>query len=314
MYKLSAINSPSAVWPVIMTPLPEKSTSTNSQTISKILLKAVSKVGKDSKLFTLRDVPRVVSRDELRSTIKRQLKEDVITGEFDVGVVKGSNIISIRNQADLQDFWADILAGKNTILWCDGLKNSSTQGRSGMCTKRKRNSPDENESEGESDEPPKKSAPKKKKVSEEREECVQTTVKKLKEKHGSKFTQMQVRIWSEMIAGNIHSSLEEPPKSSMFVRAGKEGTVDKRKNEGNSPMAEALTKAAVALSSALSPQSVNQYAGMSTSPAKQIEARSKCYKQLNELKNLKESGVLTDIEYADEKVAVLGILKKLKGD
>ena len=74
-----------------MTPLPEKSTSTNSQTISKILLKAVSKVGKDSKLFTLRDVPRVVSRDELRSTIKRQLKEDVITGEFDVGVVKGSN-------------------------------------------------------------------------------------------------------------------------------------------------------------------------------------------------------------------------------
>ena len=172
-----------------------------------------------------------------------------------------------------------------------------------MCT---RNSPDENEREGESDEPPKK-----KKVSEEREECVQTTVKKLKEKHGSKFTQMQVRIWSGMIAGNIHSSLEEPPKSSMFVRAGKEGTVDKRKNEGNSPMADALTKAAVAISSALSPQSVNQYAGMSTSPAKQIEARSK---QLNELKNLKESGVLTDIEYADEKVAVLGILKKLKGD
>ena len=99
---------------------------------------------------------------------------------------------------------------------------------------------------------------KKNKVSEEREECVQTTVKKLKEKHGSKFTQMQVRIWSEMIAG-----------SSMFVR-----------NEGNSPMADAL------ISSALSPQSVNQYAGMSTSPAKQIEARFKCYKQLNELKNL----------------------------
>ena len=60
---------------------------------------------------------------------------------------------------------------------------------------------------------------------------------------------MQFHILSEMIVGGIHWSFEDPPTSSMFARAGS----GKKKGEGNTPMAEALTQAAVGISSAVSP-------------------------------------------------------------
>ena len=42
-----------------------------------------------------------------------------------------------------------------------------------------------------------------------------------------------------------------------------------------------------------------------------IPHTSKCYKQLAELKNLKDSGVLLEEEYAAEREAILNVLKKL---
>ena len=47
------------------------------------------------------------------------------------------------------------------------------------------------------------------------------------------------------------------------------------------------------------------------SPAKIIDNRSKCYKQLGELRNLKESGILSDAEYATERAAIMSTLKNL---
>lgn len=146
---------------------------------------------------------------------------------------------------------------------------------------------------------------------EEREEKVQSILRKQKDKHGTSFTPMQFRIWSEMHVGGIHSSLEDPPTSSMFVRAG----TGKKKDEGNMSMAEALTQAAVAISSTLSPRSSlpsSQPTG--TSPAKLIDSRSKCYKQLSELNSLKASGILTEDEYAEEKESVMSLLRKLKAN
>lgn len=80
-------------------------------------------------------------------------------------------------------------------------------------------------------------------------------------------------------------------------------------------MAEALTQVAVAISLALSPERSNVVTNTTgTSPAKLIEARSKCYKQLHDLSNLNTSGVLSDSEYMEEKGAVLMVLKRLKGN
>ena len=47
-------------------------------------------------------------------------------------------------------------------------------------------------------------------------------------------------------------------------------------------------------------------------PSKKIDGRSKCYKQLADLKNLKESNILTEEEFKVEREAILGILNNLK--
>ena len=201
------------------------------------------------------------------------------------------------------------------MLWCDGLKTASKKKKS---KKRKADASDPEEiveSGCESDQDDflfGQTVHRKKRkgtAKEEREERVQQSIKLLKDKHSVAFTPMQIRIWSEMIAGDLHSSLDDPPTTSMFMRAG-DGSANssrKIKNDSNS-LTEAFTQAATALSSALSPSPRSH----SDSPAcSQIEARSKCYKQLAELNNLRLTGVLTEEEYAIEKDAVLQVLKGL---
>ena len=50
---------------------------------------------------------------------------------------------------------------------------------------------------------------------------------------------------------------------------------------------------------------------MASSPAKSIDNRSKCYKQLNELNGLKMAGVLSPEEFDTEKEAIMSVLKTL---
>ena len=42
-----------------------------------------------------------------------------------------------------------------------------------------------------------------------------------------------------------------------------------------------------------------------------IDNRTKCYKQLADLKNLFETSVLSKEEYDAERIVILGVLKKL---
>ena len=63
--------------------------------------------------------------------------------------------------------------------------------------------------------------------------------------------------------------------------------------------------------SAISPSSSTSSGSSVKSPAKSIESRSKCYKQLIDLKGLKAAGILTQDEYEAEKVAIMVNLKKL---
>jgi len=95
----------------------------------------------------------------------------------------------------------------------------------------------------------------------------------------------------------------------MFARAGG-GTPNRRSDQG---VAAALTRVANQISGALSPVPTSSHSTTGTSPAKIIENRSKCYKQLSELNNLKAAGVLTEEEYQLEKEAVMTTLKTLVG-
>lgn len=60
---------------------------------------------------------------------------------------------------------------------------------------------------------------------------------------------MQYHIWSEMIVGDVHTSLDIAPTNLLFMRAG--GTYPK-----NSTSTEALTKAVVDIAS--TPQDLYQ--------------------------------------------------------
>ena len=128
-------------------------------------------------------------------------------------------------------------------------------------------------------------------------------IEELKQCH-SGYTPMQYRIWAEMYVGGVHPSLDQAPKSTMFIRAGG-GSAPKKRDS----VADAVSQIAVALSPKVSS---NGGDGTSGSPAKVIENRSKCYKQLSELKNLKMSGLLSDAEYDVEREAIMNVLNKLK--
>ena len=95
----------------------------------------------------------------------------------------------------------------------------------------------------------------------------------------------------------------------MFKRAGKNASESSKSKESN--LSEVITHATEALSSALAPKT-SIPVGQSTSPAKKIDSRSKCYKQLSELNNLGENGILSNEEYMLEKGAVMAVLKQLK--
>ena len=92
-------------------------------------------------------------------------------------------------------------------LWCDGLKRPTVK----TSTSRKRahgTRDSENESSG--DERSNRNKRRKKTNQEDRQIKINEIIKDLSEKHGQIYTQMQYRIWAEMIFSELHSSTEEP--------------------------------------------------------------------------------------------------------
>ena len=96
-----------------------------------------------------------------------------------------------------------------------------------------------------------------------------------------------------MIYGCLHDGLDEPPTSSMLKGAGKSDSSNKIGEKFT--MSEAFTHVAMVISSVLSPKATNQTMSSQVvlSPAKLIDSRSKCYKQLSELTHFKDTGILT---------------------
>ena len=228
-------------------------------------------------MFTLHNISTqtVVSREQLKSEIAKQLKDDV-SGQFDVGLIQGASLVSIHTSRDLSEVWDEVLKSSNVTLWCDGLKRATVK------TSRKRahgTIDSENESSG--DEQSNRNKRRKKLNQVDRQIKINEITKDLSEKHGQIYTQMQYRIWAEMIFSELHSSTEEPPNTSMFVPAG--GSAPRKKS---STISDALRHVADRIAAVLS----SPKATVGKSPAKLIENRSKCYKQLSEFNNLQTAG------------------------
>lgn len=263
--------------------------------IYKLLLKAVMKgKPKESKMFTLRnlDPNRIVSCKDLMREIQVQLSEDMTGSSFDVGFIQGNSAVSIRSNENLVEIWDLVQKGKNIVLWCDGI----------VLAKENRKRSARVDSDDDSEIEQKRRSKKKKKDDSVIEDKVEEMVQKLKAKHGNTtYTQMQYRIWSEMIVGGIHVSQNEHPETTMFARCGSAVSAKKRSS----------SNVVKAIADALSPKQ-NSGSNQGHSPARVIENRSRYYKQLTELKNIQVNGILTSEEYASEREAVMASLKTLK--
>ena len=226
--------------------------------------------------------PTLVSDvEDLKSLIKAQLSGDVLD-RFDVGYVQSNKVVSLRSKEDVRDLMGSVQNG-DSILWCDGLQKETRKEKNSRKRKNK-STIDSSDSDNEN-------LPSKRSKREDREDKVQRCVEELKEKHGQSYTSMQYRIWAELLSGGVYNStFEAPTHSTMFVKAG--GGQKRKSTVGNGAHAT-LTSS------------------LGTSPAKVIDNRSKCYKQLTDLGNLKESGVLSEAEYASEREAIMSVLKTL---
>ena len=89
--------------------------------IEKVLLKAVLKSGKGSKLFTAEEL---VSWDETKHAILDQLQDNVVN-DFHIGLIVEGNVITIHSTSDLKEFWSDVESGKKVMLFCKGLKDTT---------------------------------------------------------------------------------------------------------------------------------------------------------------------------------------------
>ena len=91
----------------------------------------------------------------------------------------------------------------------------------------------------------------------------------------------------------------------MFTRAGNQSV-----NRKSSSVSQVITEAANVITSSLLPKQSTSACG-GTGASTVIEDRSKLYKQMSELHNLRSTDILTEEEYVVEK-ETMKLLKKLK--
>ena len=142
---------------------------------------------------------------------------------------------------------------------------------------------------------------------------------KLLAKHPEKYSRYQIRFWAEMLANGGYSDLDTPPAgAAMFHR---ETAMKRAKTESSNDvlMSGMLTMVNTLCQKIGQPHSSDQAtpipASMPTatfSPMKKAELRGMYFKQLVELKNLFDQGILTEDEHKEQKEDIVDAMRKLK--
>ena len=271
--------------------------------------------------FVVRELHHFHGKFDSITSLKLKLMDEFgelvpATTEFQIGYFRGKQSTKywIMCQDDLDMMNELLVKGKGSILlWCDARSRGSPECESSRGRKRK-------------------SPPVSEPVLSKRQqldENIQDTVKDLKEKHGSKYSFPQLRLWARMIEAGNHESTDNPPlipaitgitpkrekKPSLSdVIAGAATTLA---NAFRSPDVQQRNKQNIVISSeALSSPvkcnpnpSVTQTTGIS--PGKVTELRMKKLRELRELQELLECNILTQQEFTEQKRLVLDSLCKL---
>lgn len=151
--------------------------------------------------------------------------------DFPVGYYHGrlSTKYWLMCQSDLEAMYKSVEQGSGKILlWCDAYMDQASREIQSQGKGKKRKHPAE---EGTS-------------RREKNEQDVDELVQKLKEKHGTKYSLPQLRLWGRMIQAGNHEDLDDPPRVPAIV-----GTEPKR--EKKESLMEALAGAAVTIVNAI---------------------------------------------------------------
>jgi len=186
----------------------------------------------------------------------------------------------IEDTEDLEAMYNTFATGDEITLWCNGQQMSEEK-------KSRKRKNDETEATLSS-----KRANK--------DEQIDQLVQKLKEKHDN-YSVPQLRLWARMKLGGQHESLDDPPRIPLFT-----GTCNKTctPRRDSNPLSDALTNVATAVVNLLtskesSSPSVTVTTGIS--PSKRAAVSGQYLDQLEKLKKLFESGVLTQEEFDEQK-------------
>lgn len=252
-----------------------------------IFLKAINPMNKkDWQDYTLRGISRETmdTPEKLRQTITDQCGEGVVPEE--IGYFEQATKHWIHNRLDMADVWNKIEGGAKITLWC--MRNESVVSKS-----RSKRGSTEDESNTE----------KKKQKLCSSKELAEEHEQELQEKHGSKYTRFQYKLWAEMLASGVHNDMGEPPAASMFTRGTKQQKQPDAVVSGMMSVVNTLCQAVTSKQST---------ATASASPVKRAELRSKYIQQLSELRQLFDNDILSPDEYEEQRLHIVSLMRELK--
>ena len=192
----------------------------------------------------------------------------------------------IENDKDLDAMYKTFKDNREITLWCEGPTSEEHGTKRG-----KKRKADESRDSGSS----KRSS---------REESIDEIVQSLREKHGEDYSAPQYRMWARMKLNGQHASLDHPPPYPLF-----NGGTTKSSKRGES-LSDALTSAATAVAGILKGNEPSSTSG-TMSPGKRARVSGLYLEQLERLKTLQQSGVLTPEEFEEQKSFALNNIREL---
>ena len=291
---------------------PQVGDGTQPPTQSNFHIKVLNPSNKrDSKMHTLRNILQedLDSPSKIKDMIFAQCGKEVVPPppDMEMGYFHGSSKFWINNRLDVNDLWKLVNEGEKVTFWCTGIERSCDRKRA-LNEESQASQPSENTKKA------------KNSKQDERRAKTEEYETKLKDKHGDKFTSFQFKLWTEMLTSGVHTDLDVPPAASMFGRETKKAKAPQKDSSDLSAAVVDMVSVVSTLSQALSTSAQAQLNRphtssshpVSWSPMKRAELRSMYLKQMTELRQLYDDGILSEEEYEEQRLELVESLRQLK--
>ena len=216
------------------------------------------------------------------------------TCDFTVGYItkRGNSKRWIEQSADLNSMYKQFERGDTITFFCDGKPEKLSE-------KRKRKSTAEHMPESAHD---------------DHELKVKKVALDLGARHGDKYDDNQLKLWARMMVNKQHDDMDNPPNIPLITGGIKRHARKESLTEVISGAATAFAKA-LASQRGTSPLKPSQACAISSntgvSPSSKARLSGQYIEQLKSLQELRESGVLSDDEFQEQKLFALQNIRRL---